>query len=364
MTKTGSISVLHVIFLSMTMIGLKNHVTIIPSLVKGAGRDGWISILVAVVAIFPWLLLVLYIHKKSNRQPMTEWLEETIGKVAAAVIRYVTAFFLLVLAAFTMGETLLWIVSTFLPKTPVLPLIIIYTVLCILFATANLQTIAMVNVIILFWITILGFFIAFTNMQVKNYELLQPFFEHGFQPVLATAVFPASGFVEILLFLFIQQQVKDQFRWYHFAVMLFILMGLTMGPTIGAITEFGPAEVVKQRFPAYEEWGIGSVGRFIEHFDFASIYQWLSGAFIRVSLLLFIAADLLKMRGDKQRIWKILAPAFFFMTLSLSLLGDRLFHIIKGDYLLIITFFFMLFLSLFLVIIALISGKSPKKIKT
>lgn len=364
MKKTGSISVLHVIFLSMTIIGLKNHVTIIPSLVKGAGRDGWISILVATIAIFPWLFLVLYIHKKSNQQPLSEWLETNIGNVATAIFRYVTAIFLIIMAAFTMGETLFWMVSTFLPETPVLPLVIVYTILCILLVTTNLQTIAMVNVLILFWIVILGFFIAFTNMQVKNYELLQPFLEHGFQPVLTTAMFVASGFVEILLFLFIQQQVKDRMRWYHFAVMLFILMGLTLGPTIGAITEFGPIEATKQRFPAYEEWGLGSVGRFIEHFDFASIYQWLSGAFIRVGLLLFIAADLLKMTGDKQRIWKILAPAFFFITLSLSLLDDRLFHLIKGDYVLIITFFFMLFLSFFLVVIALISRKSSGKVRT
>ncbi|ARJ38842.1 spore gernimation protein [Sporosarcina ureae] len=364
MKKTGSISVLHVIFLSMTIIGLKNHVTIIPSLVKGAGRDGWISILVATIAIFPWLFLVLYIHKKSNQQPLTKWLETNIGKVATAIFRYVTAFFLIIMAAFTMGETLFWMVSTFLPETPMLPLVIVYTILCILLVTTNLQTIAMVNVLILFWIVILGFFIAFTNMQVKNYELLQPFLEHGFQPVLTTAMFAASGFVEILLFLFIQQQVKDRMRWYHFAIMLFILMGLTMGPTIGAITEFGPTEATKQRFPAYEEWGLGSVGRFIEHFDFASIYQWLSGAFIRVGLLLFIAADLLNMTGDKQRIWKILAPAFFFMTLSLSLLDDRLFHTIKGDYVLIITLFFMLFLSFFLVVIALISRKPSRKVRT
>ncbi|MBO1914435.1 GerAB/ArcD/ProY family transporter, partial [Microvirga sp. 3-52] len=107
---------------------------------------------------------------------------------------------------------------------------------------------------------------------VKNYELLQPFLEHGIQPILKTAVYPASGFVELLLFLFIQHKVKDRIRWYHFVVMLFILMGLTMGPTIGAITEFGPIEAAKLRYPAYEEWGIGTIGRYIDHFDFLSIY--------------------------------------------------------------------------------------------
>jgi len=331
MNKSGSISILHVIFLSMTMIGLKNHVTIIPSLLKGAGRDAWISILLSTFVILPWIFLLLYIHKKSNQQPIIDWLKMKVGKVVTNIFLYLTVTFLLILAAFTMAETLQWIIATFLPTTPMLPMLIIFTVLCILLVSTNIQTIAMVNVLVLFWVVVFGFFIAFTNMQVKNYELLQPFFEHGVQPVLKTAVFPASGFVELLLFLFIQHKVKDRMRWYHFVVMLFILMGLTMGPTIGAITEFGPIEAAKQRYPAYEEWGIGSIGRYIEHFDFLSIYQWLTGAFIRVGLILFIVADLLKMTGNKKRIWKTIAPAFFLICLPLSLMSDRIFLSIKGD---------------------------------
>ena len=92
--------------------------------------------------------------------------------------------------------------------------------------------------------------------------------------------------------------------------MLFILMGLTMGPTIGAITEFGPIEAAKQRYPAYEEWGLGSIGRFIEHFDFLSIYQWLTGAFIRVGLLVihssrFIEYDR-RQKTDLENTWTCL----------------------------------------------------------
>ena len=51
--------------------------------------------------------------------------------------------------------------------------------------------------------------------------------------------------------------------------MLAILVGLTLGPLIGAITEFGPNEATKQRYPAYEEWGLVTIGRYIEHLDFS-----------------------------------------------------------------------------------------------
>ncbi|MDF2067867.1 hypothetical protein [Bacillus sp. Cr_A10] len=39
----GQISILHIIFLSMTVIGLKNHVTILPPILQVVGRDGWIK---------------------------------------------------------------------------------------------------------------------------------------------------------------------------------------------------------------------------------------------------------------------------------------------------------------------------------
>lgn len=361
MNRLGSISVLHVIFLSMTVIGLKNHVTILPPLLQEGGRDSWIAVLSAALLIFPWLFLLMYIHKKSNQEPLTDWLDSKLGEKASSVFRYVVAVFLLIVAAFTLAETLQWIMGTFLPKTPMILLLIIYTTLCILLASSNLQTIVMVNAFVLFFVVILGFFVAITNIQVKEYHLLLPMLEHGVRPVVESIVYPASGFVELILFLFIQHQVKSQFRWYHFAIMLFIITGLTLGPLIGAITEFGPDEAAKQRYPAYEEWGLVSIGRFIEHMDFLSIYQWLTGAFIRVGFLLYVIVNLLKMTENRVQIWRIIAPPFFFICVSLYLLSDHLFLLIKGNFLLIATFIFMFLMSLFLAGIAVSKGKTSTK---
>ncbi|MGE7625373.1 GerAB/ArcD/ProY family transporter [Viridibacillus sp. NPDC096237] len=363
MKKFDTISILHVIFLSMTVIGLKNHVTIIPSLLKVAGRDGWASVILSTVALFPWLFLLVYIHKKSKQEPVKDWLKRKIGKVGTSIVLYIIAFYLIVLAAFTMRETLQWITTTFLPKTPMLIMLIIYTILCVLLVTSNLQTIAMINVMVLFGVVIFGFFVAFTNIQVKHPDLLRPFFEHGFSPVLKGMVYPASGFIELVLFLFLQHQIKDKIRWYHFTIMLLILMGLTLGPLVGAIIEFGPDEASKQTYPAYEEWGLISIGRFFEHLDFFSIYQWLTGAFIRVGVLLYVVVDIFNMNGKKKRIWLTLAPAFFFISLSLFLLSDTKFIEAKGSFLLPTTFFFFLILSLFLASVAFISGRSSKKAK-
>lgn len=345
----------------MTVIGLKNHVTIIPPLLNGAGRDSWITVIVTAILIFPWIFLLMYIHKKTKQESLIDWLDVKIGKVPTYIIRYVTAFFLLMIAAFTLAETLQWITGTFLPESPMILMLAIYIALCIFLASTSLQTIVIVNALVLFWVVVLGFFVAITNIQVKDYELLLPMMEHGISPVLSSIVFPASGFAELLLFLFLQHKVKTQMKWYHFAIMLFLLLGLTLGPLIGAITEFGPDEAAKQRYPAYEEWGLVSIGRFIEHMDFLSIYQWLTGAFVRVGFILYVVADLLKMTKDRPRIWKVIAPAFFFMCASLFLMSEHVFIKIKGQFLLLSTFLFMFLLSLLLAIIVAISSKSSKK---
>ncbi|AMW99384.1 spore gernimation protein [Rummeliibacillus stabekisii] len=363
MRNEGSISILHVVFLTMTFIGLKNHVTIIPSILQTAGRDGWASVLLGALGIFIWVFLLVYVHNNSNQEPIKDWLKQRIGKVSTAIVLYGTAFYLLLLAAFTMRETLLWVSTTFLHNTPFIILLIIFILLVMFLAASGLQTIVIVNVFVLTGVVILGFFVAFVNLQVKDYGLLRPFFEHGFQPVLMGTIYPSSGFVELLMLLFIQHKIQKRMRWYHFALILVILTGLTIGPLVGAITEFGPTEAAKQRYPAYEEWGLARIGRFIEHIDFFSIYQWLTGTFLRVGFILFVCADILNISSDKKQVWSLLAPPFLFICLSLTLFRENVFIAINERYFLISTFFFFIILSLFLTIVALTSRKSVTKDK-
>ena len=70
MKKSNPISILHVIFLSMTLIGLKAHVTILPLLLQVGGRDGWVSVVLATLFMLPWGFLLIYIHKKTNQEPI------------------------------------------------------------------------------------------------------------------------------------------------------------------------------------------------------------------------------------------------------------------------------------------------------
>ncbi|QCR32403.1 endospore germination permease [Lysinibacillus sp. SGAir0095] len=361
MHKIGQIGILHVIFLVMTFIGLKNHVTILPPILDHVKRDGWMSVILAAILMFPWLFLVLFIHNKTKQQPLKEWLMQKIGKFGSSILLYSVVVLIFIIAAFSMRETLLWMNATFLAKTPELALLIVYVILCFLLISTNMTTIVIVNTFVLLFVVIFGFYVAIVNIQVKDYSLIQPFLEHGISPVMKGFVYPASGFIEIFLLLFIQHHFKSKLTWYHLAIMLFILTGLTLGPLLGAIVEFGPEEAARQRYPAYEEWGLVTLGRFIEHMDFLSIYQWLTGTFIRVSLLLFIASDILNFTGQRKKIWNFMFFPFLFICLIVISLENSLFIHLNGNEMLIITFLFFFSLSLLLGIIALVPNRNKNK---
>lgn len=361
MHKVGQISLLHAALLVMTFIGLKNHVTILTPTLEQAKRDGWLSVIIGSIAIFPLLLLIIYIQNKSNRQPMKVWLKEKIGTFGSSIILYTVACYLFFLAAFTMHETILWMTNTFLNDTPTIILLFIYIIVCFLLVSTNIQTIVIMNAFVLLFVIVFGFFVAFVNIQVKDYALLQPFLEHGFSPVILGAIYPASGFIELFLLLFLQHHLKKSMKWYHIAIMLLLLVGLTLGPLVGAIIEFGPEEAAKQRYPAFEEWGLASIGRFVEHMDFLSIYQWLSGTVIRVGLLLFIAADILNFTGKRKQIWIYMVPPFTIINLILYLFEDISFLKVNNHEFLIITFFFFFTLTIIISLIALFTKNNKNK---
>lgn len=322
MKNSESITVFQLTLLGMTAVGFNNHVIVIPPLIQAAGRDSWMSVLISFGFILIWSFLFVYIHKKTRQQHLFLWLQQHIGKFFSIVIVISICLYVVILAASTLRETIIWANIVFLPATPVWILAFLFILLCVLTAASGLRTLSIINVFLLFFIIILGFFVATANLQFKDYSLILPLLEKGYSPVFKASIYAASGMIELVMFLFLQQKIDAPIRYRHFLVNALLLTGLTLGPLLGAIAEFGPVEASRQRYPAYEEWGLVQLGQFVEHVDYLSIYQWMSGAFIRVSLLLFILLEILNLK-DKRKVWWILLPVFaVLMGLTLFPVSD------------------------------------------
>lgn len=299
--KFEKINVFNVALLFFTSIGLVNHVTIIPALLSASGRDAWIAVLFTMGLLFLWSAAILYVIKGTNKENIYVWLKQHFGKPAAYSFAFLITVYLLSMVIITAKDLIDWTHITYLNRTPPFILYALFLFICWYIGKTSIRTIAIANAILLPIIIVLGFFVSYSNMKMKDYSLLTPILADGFKPVIEGMMFSAAGMAEIFLIILIQHRIKGKIKFRFFVIVLIILAGLTLGPTTGGIATFGAEEMTKQRFPAFQQWRLVNLGRFVEHVDFFSIYQWLSGAFIRISLALYVLGDLFDIPQGKRR---------------------------------------------------------------
>lgn len=189
----------------------------------------------------------------------------------------------------------------YLPETPRILLGVLLSIICFYNIQRGVQSIALTTGILLPVVFLLGFFVMIANFPHKDYSLLKPIMEHGMDPVIKGMIYPAAGFVELIFILFLQHHIGSKIKLSQLIIVGIILAGITLGPTIAAIVEFGPFVAANQRYPTFEEWRLVSIGKYIEHLDFLSVYQWLVGVFIRISLVIFLIPDVLQVTKQKAR---------------------------------------------------------------
>ncbi len=131
------------------------------------------------------------------------------------------------------------------------------------------------------------------------------------------------SFAEVIMIFFLQHHIRTRITYVSLAVTVLLFLGLTLGPVMGAIVEFGADEAGKLRFPAYEQWRLLNIGRYVEHLDFFSVYQWFCGAFLRISLALFLILDVFRVKGKKAKAW-VLGGIFIAILIMMAVpFSDR-----------------------------------------
>ncbi|MET3287822.1 UNVERIFIED_CONTAM: spore germination protein KB [Brevibacillus sp. OAP136] len=287
--------------LLMLTIGLLNHVIIIPLLLDAAGRDGWLSVIIGLGLLVPYILLLYFTMSKLQRQHPYEWLRARFGAFVARLYATLASLYLFWMAALTLADTVNWTRISYFPQSPAIFLAILLVGLCFYNAHSGIRSIALSAGITLPLVVLFGFFVMSANMQHKDYKNILPMLENGWDPIWHGVLFVCSGLAELTIVLFQQHHLRKLPRTGGLLFLSVMLAGLIVGPLLGSISEFGLDRSQTMRYPAYEEWRLVSLGRYIEHLDFLSIYQWLSGAYTRISLTMFLIPDLYMVPVSKKR---------------------------------------------------------------
>ncbi|GAA0378489.1 endospore germination permease [Bacillus horti] len=349
-------SFLQISFAFIMSIGLMNHVLIIPILLEVSARDSWLSVLVSVAMFIPIFLMVGYIIKKTKQNGIQTWLNENYSKGWWVFINLVMIASLIFVVIVTLRDMLVWTNATYLPNTPSGVLGFIFIGFALYTAIKGLRAIVISAGILLPLVFLLGEFVMIANFTYKDYSLLFPIFEKGISPMWSGTIYVGAGLIELIYLVFLQQYVSTKIKKRHLVILGLVIAGLTIGPTMGALAAFGPVEAGLQRSPAFEQWRLVRIGTYIEHVDFLSIYQWMSGAYIRIALALYLLIELIPWRK------KIVTAGISILCFGVAIfpIGDiTVLRILRKVYY-PTTFFVLLALTLLLFLLALFS--KPKRI--
>lgn len=350
-SKAG-ISFLQLFMLMMLFNGLISHVIVNPVLLDAAGRDAWISVLLTAVLYLPWCALVVYIMRKSNGQKLQPWLAQQTTPLLSWLMLAPIGLQLYLIGIMTLLHTTIWTVANYLPATPQYVLIIVTIVISHYTAIHGIRTIAIGSGILLPLVVCLGYFVSIANTSDKDWFMLKPFLEQGWKPVFNGMLFAGAAFCEITLVLLLQHQLKTKVKVWQMTLLGLVLVYITLGPIVGAITEFGPKEAAKQMVSPYEQWRLVKIGSYIEHVDFLSVFQWLSGAMVRISLAQFLLADLLPFRKTQSRNRFTLIITLSYIVLAIVMSRYHSFYLEMFEKYLIISLFAILTLTSIWIVIA------------
>lgn len=353
----NGLSFTQIVVMLLLTNGLMNHVIVIPMMLDSAKRDSWISVLLAGLLYLLWTGLLYYIYKQTKHEHMFDWIKNHYGAPLSYLFAVLTCIYCFTIATITLTDTTTWINLSFAPDTPLAIHTSLFAGLCLINALFGLRSIAITSTILLPFVVLLGFFIMSTNFPNKDYTLLLPIMENGWTPVFKGMIYAGTGFVELLLFLFMKHHLRSRVPYYQILILAIAMIGLTLGPTIGAIVEFGPMKAAKLRYPAYEEWRLANIGINIEHLDFLSIYQWFSGAFTRISLALLLIVEVLKIPHGKKRVLWLIGLFICSSALSLYPISAIQFYSLLSKQLLPGLLILALFLSIVLVLLTVFAPR-------
>lgn len=356
----NTFSKLQIIFLLLLAIGISNHVLIIPHLLRAAGRDAWISILFSYLILIVWSILFYFIIRSMNTLTIREWTEQRVGKFGYWLIAGAIAFYLVLAGMMIVYDTTKNVSIYFLTKTH--PLIIIFCFIFVSYkaASGGLKTLVYSSTFLLPIVWMLGIGVSLLTKNDKHYGMLLPVLTNGFERGLHGSEIVLGGCVDLIMLLLLQQNLRKPMKYRHVFILLTLLIGLIIGPTIGSITAFGPTQAENLRFPAFEQWRLVMIGGYISHVDFLAVFQLLAGSMIRTALIIFLLSSLLGGQSQKPKKGLLIVCTLLVSSLSIYKVSDIKLQDIIQYYFYSFSFWFGIVLTATLVTICCIPKRKEQ----
>ncbi|HEX6594743.1 MAG TPA: endospore germination permease [Bacillota bacterium] len=307
-------------FLIVLTLPIMGHVVLLPLVINLAGRDSWISALIAfpVGAFFLFLLYRLRLHYPDKDILVS--LKKMLGNVLGVLTVTTLVIYFLFLASLSLASLVDMISTVFLPQTPVWVLVVSFLLLSINGALKDVKGIALTASILFFIVMFTGHSLTFINFPERRLSDLLPVLEYGWKPVILGTVLLSTIWIELLFMLIIPIRNIREKRFYFVALLgVFANVVMILSTMSGAIMTFGLGQSQSFVYPALEIVRIININ-FVDRLDVYGLILMTFGSYIRCSLFMRISCDQILGFLGKRKKWKN-AVVYMSIAIIIGVLG-------------------------------------------
>lgn len=226
-------------------------------LAREVGRDMWISGIISIFTIVPFIFIVIYVGKSYPDKTIVEYSQELLNPVLGRVLGFVLAIYFFLCSSSSISMYIHHLTGFLLPQTPFLVVTVMHVFVIYYLVWKGPEVIARVS-IIAFGAAIIFYLLVFAASlaEIDTYRIT-PLFDSGFSSVFKGSMETNTfvGMVQILvamLFPIVQDKekafstsVSGLFIGGFFFVFYFVVELMVMGPQVVAIMRIPSMDFVR-----------------------------------------------------------------------------------------------------------------------
>ncbi|GIM45010.1 germination protein [Collibacillus ludicampi] len=283
MIEKGRISALQMWVMLYPTVMATDIITVPSISIKYAGRDLWLSTILASLVGFLVVYVIDRLNKLYPEQTFFQYCEHILGVLPGKMLGLIYLSYFLYAEGIILREYAEFVIGSFLSQTPFLVVVGSLVFVCACAVRGGVEVVGR-SAQLFVGLFILPFFLMvlllLPDLHVRN---MFPILAHGIMPTIKGAFVSQSWMGQIFLGAFFLPYVVDRAngkKWGMITV-FFIMLNLLMA-NLTVLFLFGQEVTSMLTYPVMDAARYVSLADFIEHLESIVMAVWVAGVFVKV----------------------------------------------------------------------------------
>ncbi|MDF9408403.1 MAG: Spore germination protein YndE [Pelotomaculum sp. PtaB.Bin013] len=292
MLEGGKISSKQAIFLMVSMVLPTAFLFMASVTARLAKQDGWISLLLATLAVLLIARLVVNLSLRFPGKTIFQFPEVILGRWPGKVIALLYIWWLINLNSEILRQFGSFMVAAFMPETPIIVFELLIMVIAAYAVRNGLEVFTRANEVLL--PVILGMVLVVNILLIPELDLkrlLPVYIDNGVVPVIKGSVMPAVWLGEIAVMAVLIPCLNKAKEAYRVAAAATIITGgILIFSYVNSMALYGPEAVAGWIFPSLNKVRMVHIATFLERLEAIIMFVWVAGGLVKICIFYWAAA--------------------------------------------------------------------------